>query len=152
MDDLELRLPYYDGPEFPSWLKTYDKPIITSKQYDDWPTSQAFPLTDVAKFIGLPLGVAYYSTVDYMLSYAIYRGATRIDLYGVDCVAPKMEQERTSAAIWIGAALSRGIRVTSKQGSFAQNWTAVGRCLERGVYGYVERPRIEDLVASHKAA
>ena len=152
MDDLELRLPFYNGPEFPEWLKTYPKPIITSKQYDAWPTSEAFPLLDVAKFFGIPLGIAFYSTVDYMMALSIFRGAKRLDLYGVDCMSPNMELERTSTAVWIGAAMSRGIRVTNRKGSFSRRWTDVGKCFEQGFYGYVERPRIEDLVASNKAA
>lgn len=152
MDDLELRLPYYDGPEFPNWLKSYRGRIITSKRYEAWPTSEAFPIIEIAHFFGLPLGIAMYSTVDYMMALAIYEGATEIHLYGVDCMDPKLEHMRTSIAVWIGAAMSRGIRVTSKQGSFSRWWTYAGRCMEQGLYGYVERPRIEQLVARCKAA
>jgi hypothetical protein len=146
MDDLKLRMPHYDGPEFPEWLKSYPGRIITSRQYEEWPTSRPFPIEDVAKHFGLPLGIAMYSTVDYMLAYAIYKEAKQIDLFGVDCVSNKMELVRTSIAVWIGAAMSRGIRVTSRDGSFSRYWTYAGRCLEQGLYGYVDRPRIETLV------
>lgn len=151
MDDLELRLPYYDGPEFPNWLKSYSGRIVTSRRYEEWPTSEEYPLLDVAHFFGLPLGIAFYSTVDYMIALAIYEGAKEIHLYGVDCMDPKLEHMRLSIAVWIGAAMSRGIRVTCKDGSAYRWWTYAGRCMEQGLYGYVERPRIEQLVARDQA-
>ena len=145
MDDLELRLPYYDGPEFPEWLKTYEGRIITSKQYDEWPTSEPFPLIETAHYFGLPLGIAMYSTTDYMLADAIREGAEEIHLYGVDCTSPGMDQIRCSIAMWIGVAMGRGIRVVALNGSVFRWWTYAGRCLEQGLYGYVDRPRIEQL-------
>jgi hypothetical protein len=84
MDDLKLRMPFYAGYDFVNWLKDYKKPIITSKAYDEWPTSEAYPIKEIAHYFGLPLGVAMYSTPDYMIALAIYLGATQIDLYGVD--------------------------------------------------------------------
>lgn len=149
MDDFKLRLPYYDGNEFPEWLKSYSGRLITSRQYDEWPSSEEFPLVEVAHFFGLPLGIAMYSTVDYMFAMAIYEGVSEIHTFGVDCRhGEKLDLIRTSIAVWIGAALSRGIRVTSKQGSFSRWWTYAGRCMEQGLYGYVERPRIEELAGS----
>lgn len=146
MDDLVMRLPYYDGPEFSDWLKTYKGRIITSKQYDDWPTSEAYPIEEVSKFLGLPLGLAYYSTPDYMVATAIHEGADEIYLFGIDCIAPGMDQVRCSMAMWLGAAMSRGIRVVAPKGSAFTWWTNTGICLEQGLYGYVGRPRIESLV------
>lgn len=152
MDDLELRLPYYNGPEFPEWLKGYKGRLITSRPYPDWPTSEAYPVVEVCQFFGVPFGVAMYSTVDWMLAYAVYIGVKHIDLYGVDCLEPKLEQMRNSISFWIGVAMSRGVRVTAKAGSFFRYWTDAGIALEQGCYGYVERPRIETLVARDKAA
>lgn len=152
MDDLELRLPYYNGPEFPEWLKRYKGRLITSRPYPDWPTSEAYPLVDVCHHFGFPMGVACYSTVCYMLAYATYLGAKQIDLYGVDCTEPKLEQMRNSISFWIGVAMSRRVRVTAQAGSFFRYWTDGGIALEQGCYGYVERPRIETLIARNKAA
>jgi len=146
MDDLELRLPFYDGNEFPEWLKSYSGRLITSRAYSEWPSSEAFPLIDVAKNLGLPLGVAMNSTVDYMFAMAIHEKASHIDLWGVDCAPKNMDFIRCSTAIWIGATLGRGITVKAPHGSAFRPWTDVGRCLEQGLYGYVERPRIEDLI------
>lgn len=145
MDDLIHRMPAWD-PDLPEYLKTYDKPIITSRAYPEWPTSVEYPLVEHCKEFGLPLGMAMYSTVDYMIAHGILSGATQMDLYGVDCSHPKREERvRVSIAMWIGIAMSRGIRVTTQNGSFFHWYTVPGICYEQGLYGYAGPPRIEDL-------
>jgi len=147
MDDLVYRMPAWD-PELPEYLKTYCKPIVTSREYADWPTSVEFPIREVCHEFGLPLGMAMYSTVDYMLALGIYEGVEQMDLYGVDCSHPKREERvRVSIAMWIGIAMSRGIRVTSQPGSFFQWYTVPGVAYENGLYGYVSPPGIEELRA-----
>lgn len=147
MDDLKDRMPYYAGYDFVEWLKTYDKPIITSRQYDEWPTSEAYPIEAVAKYFGMPLGIAMYSTPDYMIALAIYEGATHIDLFGVDMDFEKGPYEmRAATAQWIGAAHARGVLVRTFIGSWFQFFTHPGQVMECGLYGYTKRPRIEDLV------
>ena len=146
MDDFKLRLPFYEGNEFPEWLKTYRGRLITSRKYDEWPESEAFPAIECAHYFGLPLGIAMYSTVDYMIATAIMENAEEIHMYGVDCPYKIVtDVVRTSIAVWIGAALARGILVTSRHDSFSQWWTHVGTIHELGMYGYAMRPRIEDL-------
>jgi hypothetical protein len=146
MDDLKARLPHWTGPEFPEWLKSYDKPIITSRDYAEWPTSERFPLEDVAKDFGLPLGISFYSTPEYMIALAIHQGFECIELFGVDCANPKREETvRVSIGRWIAVAQARGVRVVTYPGSFFQWYTAPGICYEKGLYGYVGAPRIEEL-------
>lgn len=147
MDDLKLRMPFYAGYDFVNWLKLYDKPIITSKQYDEWPTSEAYPIEEVSHYFGLPLGISMYSTPDYMIALAIYQGAKQIDLYGVDMTSKAAPPEMLiGTSMWIGAAQARGVFVRTFQGSMFQYITNPGIALEAGLYGYVQRPRIEDLV------
>jgi len=147
MDDLKLRLPYYAGHDFANWLKDYKQPIITSKAYEEWPTSEDFPIKEIAHYFGLPLGISMYSTPDYMIALAIYMGATRIDLFGVDlCEVGGFEVMRMATAQWIGAAHARGVLVRSFVGSMMQYLTNPGVIMERGLYGYTGRPRIEELV------
>lgn len=147
MDDLKLRMPFYAGYDFVNWLKEYDKPIITSKAYPEWPTSEAFPIEKVAHYFGIPLGVSMYSTPDYMIALAIFEGATQIDLYGVDMTSKKVPPEMLlGTAAWIGAAQARGVFVRTFIGSIFQYITAPGIAMEAGLYGYVEKPRIENLV------
>ena len=146
MDDLVLRFPHWVGPEFPEWLKTYPKPIITSRAYPEWPTSVNFPIREVSRHFKLPLGISYYSTVDYMLAYATYLQVDQIDLYGVDCAHPKREETaRVSIGKWIGVVQGRGIKVTTQPGSFFHWFTVTGVNYEQALYGYAGPPRIEDL-------
>jgi hypothetical protein len=147
MDDLKLRMPYYAGHEFTEWLKSYRLPIITSREYPEWPTAVAYPIKEICHYFGLPLGVSMYSTPDYMIALAIYEGATHIALYGVDMTSKSVPPEMTDAtAQWIGAAEARGVMVRTFQGSRYQGITNIGICMEAGLYGYAQRPRIEDLV------
>ena len=147
MDDLKLRMPFYAGHDFTEWLKTYDRPIVTSRAYPEWPKSEDYPIYEIAHYFGLPLGISMYSTPDYMIALAIYEGAHQIDLFGVDMSHPTKDSEmmRCSTAQWIGAAHARGVLVRSFVGSFFQYYTNPGIALEQGLYGFAKRPRIEDL-------
>jgi hypothetical protein len=146
MDDLLCRLPYYNDPELAESLKTYKKRIITSKAYEDWPTSEAFPVKECVKEFGLPLGIAMYSTPDWMIAHAIMEGFTEIDLFGVDNQDKAAAEMRSSTSMWIGVALSRGIRVNTYIGSHHQYFTSPAVAMEFGIYGYAFRPRIETLI------
>lgn len=148
MDDLIHRMPAWD-PDFPEWLKSYDKPIVTSKAYEEWPTSTEYPIQEHCFEFGIPLGLAMYSTVDYMLAYGILNRVDEMHLYGVDCSHPKREERaRVSIAMWIGVAQSRGIRVVTQKESFFNWYTVPGVGYEQGLYGYSGPPRIEDLYGS----
>lgn len=148
MDDFVLRLPYYSAndPDFPERLKAYGGLILTSQPYDEWPTSERYPIEEVAKLFGIPLGICMYSTIDYMLALAIKEKATRIDLYGVDMLDKGLDNMRASIAMWIGVAMDRGVQVTTQGGSFYEWFTNTGVCMEQGLYGYTKRPRIETLI------
>ena len=145
MDDFEHRLPHYNNKELGESLKGYEKRIITSRVYEGWPTAERFPIEDCVKEFGLPLGIAMYSTPDWMIAHAIMDGFTSIDLFGVD------NQEQCSAEMslgtskWIGVAQGRGITVNSYLGSVHQFSTNVAFGHEFGLYGYAFRPRIEVL-------
>jgi hypothetical protein len=148
MDDLKLRMPYYAGYDFVDWLKTYPRPIVTSRAYDEWPTSEDYPIKEIAHYFGLPLGISMYSTPDYMIALAIYEGATQIDLFGCDYTDTQkgMTEMVMATAMWIGAAAARGVLVRTFVGSIFQWITNPGVAMENGLYGYTRRPRIEDLV------
>lgn len=146
MDDLKLRMPFYAGYDFTEWLKSYDLPIITSRAYPEWPTSKEYPIKEICHYFGVPLGISMYSTPDYMIALAIFEGATHIDLFGVDMQNCKTADMQIATAQWIGAAQARGVFVRTFQGSIFQGLTNPGVAMESGLYGYVKRPRIEDLV------
>ncbi len=145
MDDLVYRLPQYSGEEFPKSLQTYEKRIITSRVYSDWPTAERFPIEDCVEEFGLPLGISLYSTPDYMIAHAIMEGFTSIDLFGVDNLDKAVGEMSTSTAKWIGVAQSRKITVNAYQGSHHQYHCSNAVAMEFGLYGYAFRPRIETL-------
>lgn len=146
MDDLRYRMPSYAKQPFVDWLKTYDGKIITSTAYEEWPTAEAFPIVEICKYFGLPLGVCMYSTVDYMIALAIYEGATEIHLFGVDMMNDDHPMEmRCSTVGWIMAAEARGVTVTTFVGSWFQFFTNLGQVMESGLYGYIIKPRVETL-------
>lgn len=147
MDDLKLRMPYYAGHDFTDWLKTYERPIITSRAYPEWPTSESYPIKEIAHYFGMPLGISMYSTPDYMIAMAIREGAHQLDLFGCDFAGHKNSTEMImSTAQWIGAAHARGVLCRTFVGSVFQWLTNPGVLLENGLYGYAKKPRIEDLV------
>lgn len=143
MDDLVYRMEKFD-PGFPEWLKSYSGRLVTSKAYPEW-RAEEYPIVEVCRHFGLPLGICMYSTVDYMLALAIYEGFSEIDLYGVDCNSRAHDHAKLSIATWIGVAMGRGIKVTSTPRSFSRYWTSTGTAYEQGLYGYVDKPRIETL-------
>ena len=146
MDDLQMRLPYYTGYDFANWLKTYEQPIITSQAYPEWPTSESYPIKDICECFG-PAGMAMYSSPDYMIALAVYEGATEIDLLGVDLNDPQALLEmQIGTAQWIGIAQARGVLVHTGIGSIFQYLTEPGHFIERGMYGYSKRPRVEDMI------
>ena len=146
MDDLKLRMPFYSGYDFVNWLKDYKQPIITSRAYDEWPTSVDYPIKEVCHYFGVPAGMAMYSTVDYMIALAVMEGAIELHLFGVDMVDKTMHEMRIGTAHWIGVAHGRGVLVKTYFGSMFQYITNPGHCMECGMYGYAKMPRIEDLV------
>lgn len=146
MDDLKLRMPFYAGQDFMNWLKTYPGEIVTSREYEEYPTAVAYPIVDIAHYFGLPLGVAMYSSPDYMIALGIYMGAHQLDLFGVDMANEGPIEMKMGTAQWIGAAHARGVLVRTFVGSVFQYVTNPGIALEQGLYGYARRPRIEELV------
>ena len=145
MDDLVYRLPVYSGEELAKSLQKYEKRIITSRVYNDWPTAERFPIEDCVEEFGLPLGIAMYSSPDYMIAHALMDGFTSIDLFGVDNLDKVAPEMTSSTAKWIGVAQSRGVTVNTFQGSHHQYHCSNAIAMEYGLYGYAFKPRIETL-------
>jgi len=146
MDDLVHRLPYYNNSELSESLKTYEKRIITSRVYKDWPTTERFPIEDCVQEFGLPLGISMYSTPDFMIAHAVMEGYDSIDLFGVDNITKCVPEMTSSTSKWIGVAQARGIVVNTYVGSHHMFHTSTAFAHEFGLYGYAFRPRIESLV------
>ena len=79
-------------------------PVITLFKYPFIPTSKAFPLERANK----RFPEYYTNSIDYMLCYAILKGVTEIDLFGVTMM---YKDQRASVEFWIGIAIGQGIKV-----------------------------------------
>lgn len=93
------------------WLRVANKPVMTSFKHPDYPTLQEFPLEDVVNF----LGRGYFNgTAAYAVVYAIYKGATKISMFGCDFTYPdahKAERGRACVEFWLGYAAAKGIEI-----------------------------------------
>ena len=126
------------------FLKTNTKPIVTCQLDDRVQHLEEYPLEDVVKL----LNVCYFNnTVPYAIAYAIYYGAKKICLYGIDYTYKNVsmaEAGRACTEFWCAIAVSRGIKieVANSSGLLDTNVPENER-----LYGY---HRLEDpLVQSH---
>ena len=94
------------------WLKTHPGPIMTSRAHPDYPGLVEFPLEAVIN----ALGSGYFnSTTAYAIAYAIYKGATRLSLFGLDFTYPDAhvaEKGRGCCEFWVGHAMARGVAIS----------------------------------------
>lgn len=118
MDDVRIQeargaaMPDSNIAAMVKWLKTCEKPVLTSRPHPDYPTSVAFPLADVLSMHEF----AYFnSTAAYAVAYAIYLGVEKISLYGVDFTYPNShdaEKGRACVEFWLGIAAAKGIKLS----------------------------------------
>jgi hypothetical protein len=115
------------------WIKTSKTPVVTSRPHEDYPATAAFPLEEVLNALGHDY---FNSTAAYAVAYAIYVGATKISLFGMDFTYPNVhdaEKGRACVEFWIGQAQARGIEIRVPQTS-----TLLDACYPREsrLYGY----------------
>jgi SAM-dependent methyltransferase len=93
------------------WLKTSRVPVITSRAHPDYPALREFPLEDVLNTLGYDY---FNNTGAYAVAYAIYSGATKISLFGMDYTYPNVgqaERGRACVEFWLGFARAHGIDI-----------------------------------------
>jgi len=107
-------------------------PIITSKEYPDYPTTLAYPLEDIIRFHGL----AYFAeSINYMLALAIMWGVSEIDFFGCD-YNPERAHERASTEFWCGMARQSGIKLNVPPNSALLKAVHEEPFYMPGFYGY----------------
>ena len=84
MDDLKWIVA--NKPEYAKWLKTHDKPIVTSTPYPEFPNSIAYPINEVLETI--QDDVFAVNTISYMVAYAIHIRVSEVSIYGADFFYP----------------------------------------------------------------
>jgi len=100
-------------------------PVITQEKHPLLPTAIPFPLDEMpSKY--------FTSTIAYMIAYAIYKGATEIEMHGVALfLQEEYTQQKPCVEFWIGYAMAKGIKVT------IYDPTTIGCCrAEQDLYGY----------------
>lgn len=95
------------------WLRTTRVPVMTSFAHPDYPTTISFPLEEVVN----KLGRGYFNnTAAYAAAYAIFRGATKISIWGADYTyanSHQAERGRACLEFWLGYAASKGILIAT---------------------------------------
>ena len=87
------------------YVNDNEVPYMTLRKHEDIPTSIGFPI------YAMPLMYAECS-IAYMVWYAVYIGATSIEMYGVRLgFDDEYHEQRPSVEYWIGYARGKGVEV-----------------------------------------
>jgi len=117
-----------------AWMKTHDKPIITSTAYPEFPTSVSYPLEGVINTIGYSY---FITTPAYAAAFAIHIGVKHLKVYGCDYTylhtQAMAEAGRGNLEFILGIGMMKGMKVT-----IAQSSTLLGTNLPMNeqLYGY----------------
>ena len=117
MDDVKgpAAAQHKNGDWYQSLVSEAKIPIITSKSYDDYPSTVEFPLEDAIRFFRMTY---YAESISYMVQLAIMFGVKAIDLLGVDYPFDPVTkvgirpQERACTEFWLGVAHAYGIQIS----------------------------------------
>ena len=102
-------------------------PIVMIEKHLNIPTSIAFPLEEIMKETRTDY---FTSSMDYMVTYAMYKGAREIDMYGVHLArGTGYSYYLPSLSYWLGYAKGLGIKVNIR------TRTTLVKA-EKGRYGY----------------
>jgi len=99
-------------PECLAKLATCGKPIVMLKREASIPTSEAYPVEEVAE----ALGEEFSSSVAYMFALAIYRGYEEIRFYGIYLMhETEYMSQRPGFKYYLGVARTKGIKVWAEE-------------------------------------
>lgn len=132
------------------FLKSHDRPIITTKAYREFPMAVEYPIKDVVEKVGDDF---FSSTVSYAIAWAMVNGVKELYLYGCDFHYPNQgvrELGGQGSAYLLGLARHFGMTfrippsTTFMDGRSAKPVKGPdGKTyLRRTLYGYKEQPFI----------
>lgn len=136
MDDMSEFAHHF--PAYGDEMRKADKPIITSRAYDEFPTAVDYPLQEI---INEYKQVYFNNSVPYIIAYALYIGVKEMKLFGADYTFPGQnarEAGRGCVEFWIGYAAARGMQV-----SVVETSTLMDACEDGRFYGYVHQPLVK---------
>ena len=106
-----------------------DMEFITVKPYDKIPQAQVYPLDEIVKHFK---STYFTNGISYMIAYALWKGATKINLYGVNMtVLEEYKNQKPNVEYWIGRAQGMGVEV-----SFQWRYTSLMKSKDGLMYGY----------------
>jgi hypothetical protein len=108
-----------NDPNHYQYLKSQTESIIYMQdKYNDVPLSERYPLQEILD--RYPTAKRYFtSSVAYALALAIYKGYTKIEVYGVEMETnTEYAEQRPGVAYWVGFANGLGIEVDFHSKSF----------------------------------
>jgi len=103
--------------------------FFTVKPYKKIPHAQEYPLDEIVNHFG----TTYFTNgISYMIAYALWKGATKINLYGVNMtVQEEYIAQKPNVEYWIGRAQGMGVEV-----SFQWRYTSLMKSKDGLMYGY----------------
>lgn len=108
MDDLKNGIAH-NYPDWANELKLEKTPIITSRQYDEFPSSVPYPLDDIVEHFHSD----YFDvTPAYMIAYAAYIKVETLFCFGIDFHYPNAQVVETGlgcTSYWLGRAEEHGV-------------------------------------------
>ena len=144
MDDLRVFVKRMADtkPWYTQWMMKHDKPIITSVDYPEFPSSEAYPLEQVVNNLSNPH--YYNSTVAYAVALAIVEKFDKIRLYGADFTYEnqnRAEGGRGCVEFLLGIAHARGIQI-----EMAHSTTLLDQHVpkEHKFYGFIHQPTVQN--------
>ena len=107
-------IPSFYPPGYEVRLKELDAPLYMQQDYHDIPNAIEYPLEAVSDLVG----DYYNSSIAYMLGLAIFEGADKIGVWGVDMDGPgepghanEYRDERPNCEYLLGFAKAKGIEI-----------------------------------------
>lgn len=126
-----------------TWLKSHNRPILTSRAYPDYPATVEMPLEEMIN--GLTYDY-FNNTAAWAMAYAIHRGVKKVGLFGCDySYANRHDAEKGRACLefWMGYGAAKGVRFT-----LARSTTLMDACEPRELRLYGYDTRTVNLVAA----
>ena len=90
-----------------------DMKFYTTHKFKEIPSAILYPLDEIVDRFNSNY---FVSTIDYMIAYALYLGATKIRLFGINMSVMNEEfySQKPSAEFWLGLAMGMGVEIDTE--------------------------------------
>jgi hypothetical protein len=116
-----------DFEPFLSYVKMTNHPVLSMKEYPDFPSIKAYPYEEVCDFFNTNF---FSNSICYMLAYALFRGYKDITLYGFNfALANEYKDELPGMHYWLGVANAMGL-IPGKNFRILGNHSSIFHCVD----------------------